>query len=162
MRIAILTRGATLEAGTVQAGGTRRARNREDAMPLFRKDIVSLAQQNTFFRKEIVTNEKSQVVLMSLEPGEDIGEEVHEVDQLLFFVSGQGVAILDGQRGEVAGNYLVSVPAGTRHNFVATGTDPLKLFTIYAPPEEAPGTVHKTKEEAIRALTPVERPQALD
>lgn len=120
-------------------------------MPAFNEDIFALAEENNFFRKEILTNEHSQLVLMSVEPGDEIGEESHDVDQILVFTSGNGEAILDGQRSQVAAHSLVVVPAGTLHNFVNTGTAPLKLFTVYAPPEEAPGTLHKTKAEADAA-----------
>lgn len=120
--------------------------------PSFSQDIVAEAKSNTFFRKELVTNEHSQLVLMSVEPGDDIGEEVHdEVDQMLVFVDGTGEAVLDGQRRPVQADALVIVPAGTRHNFINTGSTPLKLFTIYSPPEEAPGTVHETKADAVAA-----------
>lgn len=120
-------------------------------MPAFNKDIAALAQQNNFFRKEILTSEHSQLVLMSVEPGDEIGEETHEVDQVLVFVSGQGDAVVDGERSNVAASSLVVVPAGARHNFINTGSAPLKLFTIYAPPEEAPGTLHRSKAEALAA-----------
>lgn len=120
-------------------------------MPKFNQDIVALAQANTDFRREILTNKHSQLVLMHIEPGDEIGEETHEVDQILFFVSGTGEAILDGERSPVKANSLVEVPAGTLHNFVNTGSEPLKLFTIYAPPEEEPGTVHRNKAEAEAA-----------
>src|SRR5688500_4930307 len=111
-------------------------------MPSFNKDIVALTSKNENFRQEILTNEHTQLVLMSVQPGEDIGEEVHDVDQVLMFVSGSGDAVLDGERSKVGANTLVVVPAGTRHNFINTGSEPMKLFTIYGPPEEAPGTVH--------------------
>jgi mannose-6-phosphate isomerase-like protein (cupin superfamily) len=115
----------------------------------FHDDIVMLAQRNEDFRREVITGQHSQVVLMSLAPGEDIGEEVHVgVDQTLVFVAGEGRAILDGVTSPVALNSLYFVPAGTRHNFVNTGSGPLRLYTIYAPPEHAPGTVFKTKAEA--------------
>jgi mannose-6-phosphate isomerase-like protein (cupin superfamily) len=121
-------------------------------MPAFNKDIFALARQNGFFRQEILTNENSQVVLMSIQPGDEIGEEAHEVDQLLIFVDGTGEAVLNGKdRSQVGPNSLVVVPAGTLHNFINTGSVPLKLFTIYAPAEEEPGTVHKTKAEAVEA-----------
>ncbi len=110
-----------------------------------------MAQENSFFRKEILTNQHSQLVLMSVNPGDDIGEETHDVDQVLYFLSGSGEAVLDGQRSPISANSLVVVPAGTLHNFVNTGSQPLKLFTIYSPPEEEPGTVHKTKAEAEAA-----------
>jgi mannose-6-phosphate isomerase-like protein (cupin superfamily) len=121
-------------------------------MPAFNKDIFALARENGFFRQEILTNENSQVVLMSIQPGDEIGEEAHEVDQLLMFVDGTGEAVLNGKdRSHVGPNSLVVVPAGTLHNFINTGSVPLKLFTIYGPPEEEPGTVHKTKAEAVEA-----------
>ncbi len=120
-------------------------------MPVLNQDIVALTRQNTNFRKEILTNEHSQVVLMSVEPGEDVGEETHTVDQVLVFVEGEGESVLDGQRGRVQAGSLVSVPAGTLHNFINTGPMPLKLYTIYAPPEEEPGTLHRTRAEAMAA-----------
>lgn len=120
-------------------------------MPSFNKDVFSLTRQNQFFRHEVLTNEHSQLVLMSLKPGEDIGEEVHHVDQILVFVEGNGEAVLNGERSSVSAHTLVVVPAGTRHNFINKGTGTLKLFTIYSPPEETPGTVHKTKAEAVAA-----------
>jgi mannose-6-phosphate isomerase-like protein (cupin superfamily) len=120
-------------------------------MRAFNKDIFSLAEANQFFRQEILTNEHTQIVLMSVDPGEDIGEEVHQVDQILVFVSGSGEAVLAGERSSIAAHTMVAVPAGTRHNFVNTGPAPLKLFTVYSPPEEEPGTLHRTKAEADAA-----------
>ena len=118
----------------------------------FHDDIVALAKQNENFRREVITGQHSQVVLMSLAPGEDIGEEVHaDVDQTLVFVSGEGEAILDGEKSAITPNSLYFVPAGTRHNFINTGQTPMKLFTIYAPPEHAPGAVFKTRAEADAA-----------
>ena len=118
----------------------------------FHDDIVALAKQNENFRREVTTGRHSQVVLMSLAPGEDIGEEVHaDVDQTLVFVSGEGEAILDGEKSAITPNSLYFVPAGTRHNFINTGQTPMKLFTIYAPPEHAPGAVFKTRAEADAA-----------
>jgi mannose-6-phosphate isomerase-like protein (cupin superfamily) len=123
----------------------------EHDMPQFNPNIRELAKDNTDFRREILTNEHSQVVLMSIEPGDEIGEETHDVDQLLAFVKGEGEAVLDGETTAIEKGSLVAVPAGTRHNFINTGTKPLKLYTIYSPPEEAPGTVHHTKAEALEA-----------
>jgi mannose-6-phosphate isomerase-like protein (cupin superfamily) len=111
--------------------------------------IRSAVQGNQDFRRELMTGTFAQVVLMTIQPGDDIGEEIHEdTDQILVFVSGQGMAILDGEKSELQADDLVFVQAGTRHNFVNTGDEPLRLFTIYAPPEHAPGTVHHTKAEA--------------
>ncbi|WBY02585.1 cupin domain-containing protein [Ramlibacter tataouinensis] len=120
-------------------------------MPQLNVNIRQLAQENKDFRREILTNEHSQLVLMSVGPGEDIGEETHDVDQTLAFVEGEGEAILDGRKSRIEAGSLVVVPAGTRHNFVNTGSQPLKLYTIYSPPEEAPGTLHRTKADALKA-----------
>src|SRR5687768_14880861 len=115
-------------------------------------DIVETAQSNDAFRRVIHTGKHSQVVAMTIPPGGEIGEEVHEgVDQVLIFLQGHGDAILEGERNPFEENDLVFVEAGTRHNFINTGEDPLRLVTIYSPPEHAPGTVHATKEEADAA-----------
>jgi mannose-6-phosphate isomerase-like protein (cupin superfamily) len=115
-------------------------------------DIVELARRNRAFRREIVTGDHSQVVVMSIPPGGEIGEEVHDdVDQLLVFVEGEGEAVLDGVTSPIRPNQLVFVRAGTRHNFRAGGGGPLRLVTVYAPPEHPPGTVHQTRQEADAA-----------
>ena len=120
-------------------------------MEAFDGDIIKLAKENTYFRQEVITGAHSQVVLMSIPPGGEIGEEIHEVDQTLVFVQGGGKAILDGETTRIEESTLVFVPAGTKHNFINVGSDDLKLYTVYAPPEHKPGTVHKTKEEADSA-----------
>jgi mannose-6-phosphate isomerase-like protein (cupin superfamily) len=115
-------------------------------------DIVEAAWSNDAFRREILTGEHEQVVVMTIPPGGEIGEEVHPTtDQVLAFVDGRGEAQLDGQTSKVAPNDLVFVRAGTRHNFINVGDLPLRLITIYAPPQHAPGTVHQTKAEADAA-----------
>ena len=117
-----------------------------------RVDIVRAARDNDAFRREVVTGTYEQVVVMTIPPGGEIGDEVHnDTDQVLAFVDGQGEAILDGERSPIGPNDLVFVRAGTRHNFVNTGNEPLRLLTVYAPPEHEPGTVHQTKEEADAA-----------
>ena len=118
----------------------------------FNQDIAEAAQRNTAFRRELATGPHGQVVVMSVPPGGEIGEEVHDdVDQVLVFVEGEGQAVLDGERSPVRADSLVFVPAGTRHNFVNSGSEDLKLFTVYAPPEHPPSTVHETKAEADAA-----------
>lgn len=115
----------------------------------FIDDIVARTRRNEFFREVVSTGPHAQVVLMSIPPAGEIGEEVHpDVDQVLVFVEGEGVAVLDGQRSAVSPGYLVHVPAGTRHNFVNEGSADLRLYTVYAPPEHAPGTIHRTRAEA--------------
>jgi mannose-6-phosphate isomerase-like protein (cupin superfamily) len=117
-----------------------------------RIDIVQAARENDAFRREVATAQHSQLVVMTIPAGGEIGEEVHEhVDQILIFVDGQGEAVLEGQRSTIGPNDLVFVKAGTRHNFVNPGNRPLRLVTVYAPPEHPPGTVHATKEEADAA-----------
>ena len=115
-------------------------------------DILQEARNNEAFRREILTGEHEQVVVMTIPPGGEIGDEVHpDTDQVLTFVDGTGEARLDGETTEVEPNDLVFVRAGTRHNFVNTGHRPLRLITIYAPPEHDPGTVNQTKAEAVAA-----------
>lgn len=115
----------------------------------FNEDIVALARQNRWFREVVATGPHAQVVVMSIPPGGEIGEEVHAaVDQVLVFVEGDGAAIMDGERTAVGPNHLVLVPAGTRHNVVNTGSSALRLYTVYAPPQHAHGKIHRTKAEA--------------
>lgn len=117
---------------------------------MFNENIVKIALENSYFRKVLFTTKNSQVVIMNIPPKMDIGEETHKVDQLLFFVKGEAKAILNDVPSVVHPNHLVVVPAGTKHNFINTGTSNLQLFTIYAPPQHAPNVVDKTKEEAER------------
>lgn len=118
----------------------------------FNEDIIERTTQNRHFREVISTGPHSQVVVMSIPAGEEIGEETHDdVDQVLVFTAGEGETILDGDRSGVAAGRLVHVPAGTRHNFINVGPGELRLYTIYAPPEHAPGTVHHTRADAEAA-----------
>ena len=111
--------------------------------------IATEAEKSPDFRRVLWTGEHSQLVIMTIPPGGEIGEEVHEdVDQILTFVSGTGEAKVSGSKKQVAQGDLVVVPAGEKHNFVNTGPNPLILYTVYGPPEHADGAVHKTKEEA--------------
>jgi mannose-6-phosphate isomerase-like protein (cupin superfamily) len=123
---------------------------------MFSKDIFALTEKNSFFRQEIVTHKYCQVVVMSINPGEDIGTEIHNGDQILVFIEGTGEAIINGIRSPILPGVLSFVPAGTEHNFINTGASALKLFTIYAPPQHKPGTVHETKADAAQ-----EEPYAL-
>ncbi|RJR12626.1 cupin domain-containing protein [Candidatus Parcubacteria bacterium] len=104
---------------------------------------------NTDFRRVLYTGKNSQLVLMALRAGEEIGEEVHTLDQFLRIESGEGKAILDGVEHVISDGSAVVVPAGTAHNFINTGTVPLKLYTIYSPPEHRDGVVHATKGDAM-------------
>ena len=112
-------------------------------------DLDALARSNEDFRREVETAERSQLVLMTIPPGGEIGDEVHEgIDQLLVFVEGEAEAILAGESSPVRAGQVVLVPGGTRHNFRNAGDAPLRLWTVYAPPEHPAGTVHRSKSEA--------------
>ncbi|MFY1619582.1 cupin domain-containing protein [Micromonospora sp. WMMD736] len=114
--------------------------------------IATVAEKSPDFRRVLWTGEHTQLVIMTIPPGGEIGEEVHEgIDQILTFVSGTGEARVAGERREVVAGDLVVVPSGTKHNFVNTGPNPLVLYTVYGPPEHADQAVHHTKEEADRA-----------
>ncbi|KAI9632142.1 RmlC-like cupin domain-containing protein [Dioszegia hungarica] len=99
------------------------------------------------FRRVVWTGKSSQLVLMSVPPGGDIGEEVHHVDQHLFFTAGKAKAVVGGEEKVVEAGDLVIVPQGVKHNFVNAGPTPFTLYTVYAPAEHDPRSVHKTKEE---------------
>ena len=117
-----------------------------------RVDIMAAARANEAFRRVIETGAHEQVVVMSIPAGGEIGDEVHATtDQVLIFVEGDAEVVLEGHTGTAAAGDLVFVRAGTRHNFLNRGTVALRLITIYAPPEHAPGTVHETKADADRA-----------
>ncbi|MGZ4593213.1 MAG: cupin domain-containing protein [Actinomycetes bacterium] len=104
------------------------------------------------FRTVLDTNGHTQVVAMTLRPGEDIGAEVHEHnDQVLLFTEGTARAEVAGETRDVEAGDLVVVPAGTEHNFTNTGAGLVRLLTIYAPPDHAPDTVHRTKADALAA-----------
>ena len=111
--------------------------------------VVDLARENDEFRKVLWTGEKTQLVLMAIPEGGEIGGEVHEGhDQLLYFVEGTGMAKIREVECEVVDGDVSIVPSGTFHNFRNTGSGMLKLFTNYSPPEHEPGTEHATKAEA--------------
>ena len=118
-------------------------------MAVINFSIATEAEKSPDFRRVLWTGEHSQLVIMTIPPGGEIGEEVHEdVDQILTFVSGTGKAIVSGSEKNVAQGDLVVVPAGKKHNFLNTGPNPLILYTVYGPAEHAEGAVHKTKEQA--------------
>lgn len=114
--------------------------------------IATVAEQSADFRRVLWTGEHCQLVIMTIPPGGEIGEETHpDTDQILSFVSGTGEAMVSGEKRKVAQGDLVVVPAGRKHNFVNTGDNPLILYTVYAPPEHTDGAVHATKGEADAA-----------
>lgn len=117
----------------------------------FHGDLKELAKHNEFYRNVLFTGTHAQLVLMSLAPGEEIGDEVHEVDQFFYAVEGEGRIEIGGEPVEFEKGDAVFVPAHSHHNVINTDDESLKLFTIYSPPQHAPGTVEEKKpaEEAV-------------
>jgi mannose-6-phosphate isomerase-like protein (cupin superfamily) len=115
----------------------------------FVDDIERRTEQNSDFRRVLYTGKRLQLVLMSLRPGEEIGEEVHgEEDQFLRVETGEGEVSIDGKATRLGADMAVVVPAGARHNVRNVGREPLRLYTIYGPPHHADATVHATKADA--------------
>ena len=112
-------------------------------------NIEKQTLDNTNFRQVLYTGQHCQLVVMSLKPGEEIGAEVHaNVDQFFRLEQGQAKFIIDGQEFQVLADEAVVVPAGAQHNVLNTGSDELKLYTVYSPPNHPDGTIHATKAEA--------------
>jgi mannose-6-phosphate isomerase-like protein (cupin superfamily) len=113
-------------------------------------DIEKSTKENDYFREVLFTGPLSQLVVMSLNPGEDIGLETHlETDQFIRVEGGKGKAILEGQEYPLKAGLAIAIPAGTEHNIINTSSkEALKLYTIYTPPEHPHGTIHKTKADA--------------
>ena len=115
----------------------------------FRTNISKDTQDNENFRRVLFTGPKSQLVVMSIPPGGEVGAEVHKyTEQTLFFLSGTGEGLLNDETFPIGAGDVVVVTAGTKHNFRNTGTDDLKIYTVYAPPNHIDGRVHHTKAEA--------------
>ena len=115
----------------------------------FCDDIEDLTEENEDFRRVLYTGKNLQLVVMTLQPGEEIGEEVHDDrDQFFRFEEGEGAVDIDGQENPVEDDIAVIVPAGARHNVRNTGDEPLRFYTIYGPPEHKDGIVQATKAEA--------------
>jgi mannose-6-phosphate isomerase-like protein (cupin superfamily) len=112
-------------------------------------NIEKAALENEYFRKVLYTAKNSQLVVMSLKPGEDIGEEIHQLDQFIRCEAGQGKAILDGITHQISNGFSIIVPSGAKHNIINTSSDKsLKLYTLYSPPNHHDGVIHKTKADA--------------
>ena len=114
----------------------------------FVKDIESIAVKNSDFRRVLYTAKYSQLVVMSLAPSEEIGEEVHKLDQFFRVEEGSGDAVLEGVRTPIASGFAIIVPAGTNHNIINTGRVAMKLYTLYSPPNHKDGVVHPTRKDA--------------
>lgn len=114
----------------------------------YNANIEKLSLENSNFREVLYTDKKSQLVLMSLLAGEEIGEEVHDVDQFLRIEKGTGTAIVGDISHDLADGSVIIVPAGTKHNIINTGSESMKLYTLYTPPHHKDGTIHQTKAAA--------------
>jgi len=114
----------------------------------FVENIEDLAVKNTDFRRVLYTAKHCQLVLMALKAGEEIGAEVHTLDQFFRVEEGTGEAVLDGVRTSLRAGSAIVVPAGAKHNIINTGTAPLKLYTLYSPPNHRDGVVHPTRKDA--------------
>jgi mannose-6-phosphate isomerase-like protein (cupin superfamily) len=119
------------------------------SLDVYHANILELARANDAYRRVVFTGAKTQLVVMSIPPGGDVGQESHEfVEQFLFCAGGVGQVLIDGKSSPFRPGDVVVVPPGTRHNFLNTGAAPLQIYTIYAPPNHLPGRVHATKADA--------------
>jgi len=114
----------------------------------FVQNIEDIAVKNNNFRQVLYTARNSQLVVMSLKPKEEIGMEVHKLDQFFRVEEGTGEAILDGVHTEIKAGFAIFVPAGENHNIINNGSVPLKLYTLYAPPNHRDGVIHRTRADA--------------
>lgn len=114
----------------------------------FVQDIEALATKNVEFRRVLYTAKNCQLVIMALKPKEEIGTEVHKLDQFFRVEAGTGEAVLDGVRTPIQPGFAILVPAGANHNIINTGSVPLQLYTLYAPPNHRDGVVHHTQDDA--------------
>ncbi len=115
------------------------------------QNIDSVTVKNDAFRQVLYTAKHCQLVVMALKPREEIGAEVHRLDQFFRVEAGTGEAVLDGVRTAISAGFAVLVPAGANHNIINTGSVPLKLYTNYAPPEHRDGVIHRTRADAEAA-----------
>ncbi len=121
-------------------------------MELYYNNIEEQTEHNNHFRQVVFTGKHSQLVIMAIQPGEEIGKEVHEDnDQFFRIEGGQGRAEVAGKTYELADGFALVVPAGVEHNIINTGETPLRLYTIYSPAHHKDGTIHITKGEALKA-----------
>jgi len=112
------------------------------------QNIESIAVKNDDFRRVLYTAKNCQLVVMALKPNEEIGMEVHKLDQFFRVEEGAGEAVLDGVRTLISAGFAVLIPAGTNHNIINTGNVPMKLYTLYAPPNHQDGVVHHSRLDA--------------
>ena len=112
-------------------------------------NIEKETKDNADYRRVLYTTKQSQLVVMSIAPGEEIGEETHDLDQFIRFEDGEGEVIIDGVTHAVEDDWAVVIPAGACHNVINTGSEHLKLYSVYAPPEHKHGVIHKTKADEV-------------
>jgi mannose-6-phosphate isomerase-like protein (cupin superfamily) len=145
-----LSRAAGLPVGTPSATWSPEiSSGKESSMDHFVTDIEEATVKNEDFRRVLYTAPNSQLVVMTLKPGEEIGAETHDLDQFIRVEAGRGTAYLNGKEYPVHDGSALVIPSGTKHNVINTGQDEaLKLYTLYSPPEHKDGTVHRTKQEA--------------
>ena len=137
-------------AGCMLTGCAATSRNTSGGATMkgFVQNIEGLAVQNEDFRRVLYTTKKCQLVVVALKPKEEIGAEVHKLDQFLRVEEGTGEAVLNGVRTPISAGFAVLVPAGMNHNIINTGRVPMKLYTLYAPPNHRDGVVHHTRADA--------------
>jgi mannose-6-phosphate isomerase-like protein (cupin superfamily) len=114
----------------------------------FVQNIEDISARNEDFRQVLYTAKNCQLVVMALKPGEEIGMEIHKLDQFFRVEEGTGEAVLDGVHKTISAGFAVLVPAGTNHNIINTGAVPMKLYTLYSPPNHQDGVIHHTRVEA--------------
>lgn len=138
--------------GKVATQSVRAIKSSARSMKGFVADIEELTEDNSDFRHVLYTGKNLQLVLMAIQPDDEIGEETHEDrDQFFRIEKGKGEVWIDGHRSKIKSDDAIVVPAGARHNIVNTGEKPLRLYTLYSPPEHRDGTVHHTKADADAA-----------
>jgi mannose-6-phosphate isomerase-like protein (cupin superfamily) len=142
--------GATELQGSSGATAAGRSEAQAVSKPApFQANILQAARENEAYRRVVFTGAKTQLVVMTLPKGTDIGEETHEkVEQLFFIASGQGKAIVNGVESAIGPGDVVVATPGTRHDLVNTGAEPLRIYTVYSPPNHIGGRVHATKADA--------------
>lgn len=149
--VLLIGAGCTVSSGTVETplAISFEEDNEYESSMSYRGNIIKDTAENTDFRKVLFTGPESQLVVMSIPPGGEIGEETHKyTEQTLFFLSGTGEGMLDDKKFPIVSGDVVVVTAGTKHNFRNTGTQDLKVYTVYAPPNHLDGRVHHTKADA--------------
>lgn len=126
--------------------------SKQSVKPIMKGFVTNIEKdtlENNYFRRVLYTSKHSQLVLMSLEPHQEIGEEIHHLDQFIRIEAGEGKAILNSVEYKVSDGFALVIPAGVKHNVINTSNVKLKLYTVYSPPEHKDGTIHKTKDEAL-------------